>query len=158
MTDVPVTTPDETAAGKPHYEVLDGLRGSAAIMVVLFHIMGMAVSWADTGQLLHHAAMAVDFFFGLSGFVVAYAYDDRWKTMTTGQFFAIRLIRLHPLVLLGAVLGLLSFLFDPFPDNQKVVPLAIVLRDFALACFVLPIPPCPTAGPTATASTVPPGR
>ncbi|MEI9903969.1 MAG: acyltransferase [Asticcacaulis sp.] len=143
MTDVPVTTPDETAAGKPHYEVLDGLRGSAAIMVVLFHIMGMAVSWADTGQLLHHAAMAVDFFFGLSGFVVAYAYDDRWKTMTTGQFFAIRLIRLHPLVLLGAVLGLLSFLFDPFPDNQKVVPLAIVLRDFALACFVLPHPSLP---------------
>ncbi len=137
------TAPDETAAGKPHYEVLDGLRGSAAVMVVLFHIMGMAVSWADTGQLLHHAAMAVDFFFGLSGFVVAYAYDDRWKTMTTGQFFAIRLVRLHPLVLLGAVLGLLSFLFDPFPDNQKIVPLAIVLRDFALACFVLPHPSLP---------------
>ncbi len=131
-------SPDLTATGKKHFEVLDGMRGSAAILVVLFHIMGMTVAWEDKGQLLHHAALAVDFFFILSGFVVAYAYDDRWLGMSAGQFIAIRLIRLHPLVLLGAVLGLLSFLFDPFPDNQKIVPLAIVLVDFALACLVLP--------------------
>ena len=130
--------PDKTVTGKPHYEVLDGMRGSAAIMVVLFHIMGMAVSWADSGQLLHHAALAVDFFFGLSGFVVAYAYDDRWKTMSTGQFFLIRLVRLHPLVILGTILGLLSFLFDPFPDNQKIFPMATVLKDVALACLLIP--------------------
>ncbi len=135
---VTAAVPDKTVTGKPHYEVLDGLRGSAAVMVVLFHIMGMAVSWADSGQLLHHAALAVDFFFGLSGFVVAYAYDDRWKTMTTGQFFLIRLVRLHPLVILGTVLGLLSFLFDPFPDNQKGFPTATLLTDFALACFLIP--------------------
>ena len=139
MTDSDTATiPDRTVTGKPHYEVLDGLRGSAAIMVVLFHIMGMAVSWADSGQLLHHAALAVDFFFGLSGFVVAYAYDDRWKTMSTGQFFLIRLVRLHPLVLLGTVLGLLSFLFDPFPDNQKGFPVGTLLTDFALACLLIP--------------------
>ncbi len=138
MSELAAAAPDETTTGKIHYEVLDGLRGSAAIMVVLFHIMGMAVSWADTGQLLHHAAMAVDFFFGLSGFVVAYAYDDRWKTMTTRQFFVIRLVRLHPLVILGTVLGLLSLLFDPFADNQKTVPIATVLIDFALACLLLP--------------------
>jgi peptidoglycan/LPS O-acetylase OafA/YrhL len=130
--------PDLTGRGKPHYEVLDGLRGTAAIVVVLFHIMGMSIAWADRGQYLHHAAMAVDFFFGLSGFVVAYAYDGRWTRMTIGQFFRIRLIRLHPLVLLGAVLGLASFLLDPFAANQKLVPLATVLRDFALACLLLP--------------------
>lgn len=129
---------DLTGTGKKHFEVLDGMRGSAAILVVLFHIMGMTVGWSDKGQLLHHAALAVDFFFLLSGFVVAYAYDNRWREMSEGRFIAIRLIRLHPLVLLGAVLGLLSFLFDPFPDNQKSVPLATVLADFALACLVLP--------------------
>ncbi len=134
---------DHTASGKAHYEVLDGLRGTAAIVVVLFHIMGMTVAWADSGQLLHHAAMAVDFFFALSGFVIAYAYDDRWKTMTTGQFFMIRLVRLHPLVILGAVLGLLAFLYDPFPNNQKTIPLATVLIDFALACLLLPYPSLP---------------
>jgi peptidoglycan/LPS O-acetylase OafA/YrhL len=130
--------PDATATGKPHYEVLDGLRGTAAIMVVLFHIMGMPIAWVDQGQLLHHAAMAVDFFFALSGFVIAYAYDSRWKTMTVGRFCTIRLIRLHPLVLLGALLGLISFLVDPFAANQKLIPLSVVLRDFALACLLLP--------------------
>jgi peptidoglycan/LPS O-acetylase OafA/YrhL len=134
----PSSPSDKTITGKPHYEVLDGLRGSAAVMVVLFHIMGMAKSWADSGQLLHHAALAVDFFFDLSGFVVAYAYDDRWKTMSIGRFFVIRLVRLHPLVILGTVLGLLSFLFDPFPNNQKAFPTAIVIVDFALACFLIP--------------------
>ena len=135
--------PDATVSGKPHYEVLDGLRGSAAVMVVLFHIMGMAVGWADTGQWLHHAPLAVDFFFGLSGFVIAYAYDDRWGSMSVGKFVVTRLIRLHPLVVLGAVLGLLSFLVDPFADNQKIVPLATVLGDFALACLLIPYPALP---------------
>jgi len=137
------TIPDTTVTGKPHYEVLDGLRGSAAVLVVLFHIMGMTVSWADTGQLLHHAALAVDFFFVLSGFVIAFAYDDRWKTMSTSQFILIRLVRLHPLVLLGAVLGLISFLIDPFATNQKAIPLATVLADFALICLMLPHAPLP---------------
>lgn len=136
-------SPDLTAQGKPHYEVLDGLRGTAAVMVVLFHIMGMPIAWSDKGQGLHHAAMAVDFFFGLSGFVMAYAYDARWKTMSVGRFLGIRLIRLHPLVVLGAVLGLVSFLADPFAANQGLVPLAVVLRDFALACLLLPYPVLP---------------
>jgi len=133
-----VVQPDRTATGKPHYEVLDGLRGTAAVMVVLFHIMGMPIAWSDDGQYLHHAAMAVDFFFGLSGFVVAYAYDSRWSRMTVRQFCTIRLIRLHPLVLLGALLGMISFLVDPFAANQKLVPLSTVLLDFALACLLLP--------------------
>jgi len=133
-----IVHPDATSTGKPHYEVLDGLRGTAAVMVVLFHIMGMPIAWSDDGQYLHHAAMAVDFFFGLSGFVVAYAYDSRWGRMSVGQFCTIRLIRLHPLVLLGAVLGLISFLVDPFAANQKLIPLSVVLRDFALACLLLP--------------------
>ena len=134
---------DLTASGKQHFEVLDGLRGSAAILVVLFHIMGMPIAWEDQGQGLHHAALAVDFFFGLSGFVIAYAYDDRWKTMTIRQFFLIRLVRLHPLVVLGAVLGLLSFLVDPSADNQRSYPLFPLLRDFALACLLLPYPKLP---------------
>ena len=138
LASAPSVVPDRTAQGKQHYEVLDGLRGTAAIMVVLFHIMGMPIAWADEGQWLHHAAMAVDFFFGLSGFVVAYAYDDRWGRMSVGRFFAVRLIRLHPLVLLGAVLGLISFLIDPFAVNQRLVPIPVVLRDFALACLLLP--------------------
>jgi hypothetical protein len=36
-------SPDRAETGRQHFEVLDGLRGSAAIMVALFHVMGMAV-------------------------------------------------------------------------------------------------------------------
>ena len=133
-----IVHPDRTGTGKPHFEVLDGLRGTAAVMVVVFHIMGMPIAWVDQGQYLHHAAMAVDFFFALSGFVVAYAYDARWDRMSVAQFCKLRLIRLHPLVLLGAILGLISFLVDPFAPNQKLVPLGEVLRVFALSCLLLP--------------------
>lgn len=44
--------------------------------------------------------MAVDFFFVLSGFVIGYADDDRWRTMSTMEFFQRRLIRLHPMIAL----------------------------------------------------------
>ena len=52
----------------------------------------------------------MDFFFILSGFVIGYAYDDRWKTsLTMKNFFRRRLIRLHPMVIMGAVLGAAAF-------------------------------------------------
>jgi peptidoglycan/LPS O-acetylase OafA/YrhL len=143
---ITASLPDKTITGKPHYEVLDGLRGSAAILVVLYHIMGMANGWTDDGQLLHHAHLAVDFFFGLSGFVIAFAYDDRWKSLSTGKFIITRLVRLHPLVVLGAILGLLCFLYDPFAENQKAVPIVIVLVDFALTCLLMPYPALPNHG------------
>ncbi|HWU50116.1 MAG TPA: acyltransferase [Asticcacaulis sp.] len=138
------TPPDATTTGKPHYEVLDGLRGTAAVLVVLFHIMGMTANWSDKGQLVHHGHLAVDFFFTLSGFVIGYAYNDRWGRMSLKQFFLTRLVRLHPLVLLGAVLGVLSFVFDPFAGTtQSVIPLRTVAIDFVLIAFLLPHPPLP---------------
>jgi hypothetical protein len=59
-------------------------------------------------SLVHHEYLAFDFFLGLSGFVVAYAYDDRWTKMSIRQSFRVRLIQTHPLVLVGATLGLLG--------------------------------------------------
>ena len=58
--------PDRTATGKAHFEVLDGLRGTAALIVVLFHIQGITVKWDGARVVLHHAPLAVDFFFALS--------------------------------------------------------------------------------------------
>lgn len=88
-----VTVPavDRTAGGKAHFETLDGLRGTAALLGVAFHIQGITVLFDAPRLLLPHAYLAVDFFFALSGFVVGYAYDDRWRTMTTRQFLARRL-------------------------------------------------------------------
>ncbi len=69
----PVAAADRTATGKEHFEVLDGLRGAAAMLVVLFHIQGITVNWDGAKVILHHAPLAVDFFFALSGFVIGYA-------------------------------------------------------------------------------------
>ena len=74
------------SAAKPRYELLDGLRGVAAVLVIWYHFFeGFATS--PTDQMMNHGYLAVDFFYVLSGFVIGYAYDGRWaKGMTTGRF------------------------------------------------------------------------
>jgi len=139
----PTAAPDRTATGKEHFEVLDGLRGSAAMLVVLFHIQGITVSWEGAKVILHHAPLAVDFFFALSGFVIGYAYDDRWGRMTAGHFLTLRLIRLHPLVILGVLLGFASYLLDPLAGTAQVVPLQKVLVALVLGLLLLPAPSLP---------------
>ena len=103
---------------KPHYPILDGLRGSAAILVVIFHLFE-AYYPVPANHPMHHGYLAVDFFYLLSGFVVGYAYDDRWGKMSIAEFFKIRLIRLHPLVILGVLIGAISFWFDPYPHGES---------------------------------------
>lgn len=93
---------------KPHYNILNGLRGVAAIMVVIFHLFeAFATSHLD--QRINHGYLAVDFFFILSGFVIGYAYDDRWDKMSVKDFIKRRLIRLHPMVVIGALIGAAMF-------------------------------------------------
>ena len=113
------TTPSTThfADTKPHYALLDGLRGVAALLVVIYHIFeGFAFAQTTNGEgsglitTLNHGHIAVDFFFMLSGFVISYAYDDRWQRMTLGGFVKRRLIRLHPMIIMGAIIGAISFL------------------------------------------------
>ena len=106
---------------KPHYERLDGLRGIAAIIVLFYHIFeGFSFAEITNGagngiiRVLNHGHIAVDFFFILSGFVISYAYDDRWNKMSTWQFFKRRLIRLHPMVVMGALIGFGAFAFVGF--------------------------------------------
>ena len=97
---------------KPHYALLDGLRGVAALLVVWYHIFEgyQFAGGKPTIDFINHGYLAVDFFFVLSGFVIGYAYDDRWgKSLNTGKFFVRRLIRLHPMVIMGALIGTISF-------------------------------------------------
>lgn len=101
---------------KPHYEILDGLRGVAAIMVVFFHIFEIFSNGDHTQQIINHGYLAVDFFFMLSGFVISYAYDNRWSTMTLKDFFVRRLIRLQPMIIIGSLIGAALFYFQHSPD------------------------------------------
>ena len=56
-------------ASKPRYEILDGLRGVAALIIVAFHLFE-TYSHGPATQILNHGYLAVDFFFALSGFVI----------------------------------------------------------------------------------------
>ncbi|HJA87587.1 MAG TPA: acyltransferase [Candidatus Parabacteroides intestinavium] len=133
---------------KPHYEILDGLRGVAALLVVFYHIFE-GLSFAEGGTLIttiNHGYLAVDFFFILSGFVIGYAYDDRLgKTMTLGNFFKRRLIRLHPMIIMGAVLGVIFYCLQGCVkwDGTHVATSMIML---ALLCALFFIPATPGAG------------
>jgi len=96
---------------KAHYDLLDGLRGVAALIVMWYHVFeGYAFAGNTLIENFNHGYLAVDFFFMLSGFVISYAYDDRWnKSLTLKSFFKRRLIRLHPMVIMGAVIGAVTF-------------------------------------------------
>lgn len=127
---------------KQHYEVLDGLRGLAALMVVIFHF----TEWLYSDYHLNpfgHTFLAVDFFFCLSGFVIGYAYDDRAGKISIGSFFKKRLIRLHPLVVLGSVLGLLWYLFVPLGDQPEKVTGMQVIIAFIFSLLLIPAAPFP---------------
>ncbi|APU98077.1 acyltransferase [Sphingobacterium siyangense] len=140
MSDTQIPT-SAYADTKPHYAVLDGLRGVAAITVVCFHIFeAFATSHLD--QRINHGYLAVDFFFMLSGFVVGYAYDDRWKTMTTKEFIKRRIIRLHPMVVMGAIIGAVMFYFQGCSvwDVTKVTFSSLAIATLLNALLIPAIP------------------
>ncbi len=127
---------------KHHFEVLDGLRGIAAVSVVVFHFM--EVVYSDYSKnFIGHGFLAVDFFFCLSGFVIGYAYDDRIGKMGVVEFFKSRIIRLHPLVILGSVIGILAFLFDPFTSYTALYGAGKIALLFLLSVLLIPFPVMP---------------
>lgn len=130
------------ADSKPHYELLDGLRGVAALVVIWYHIFE-AFATSPVDQHVNHGYLAVDFFFILSGFVIGYAYDDRWKTsLTTKSFFKRRLIRLHPMVVMGVVLGVAAYCIQGCVrwDGTHMATSMIMLA-MLLNLFLLPVMP-----------------
>jgi peptidoglycan/LPS O-acetylase OafA/YrhL len=105
---------------KQHFLILDALRGVASIVVVLFHVLEVYSGGSHIDQLINHGYLAVDFFFMLSGYVMAHAYDDRWSTMTIKDFFKRRLIRLHPMIIMGMTVGAICFYFGESAYFPKI--------------------------------------
>ena len=129
---------------KRHFEILDGLRGTAALLVLFFHLLDGLLPYAANP--LRHAALAVDFFFLLSGFVIGYAYDDRWPGLSLWAFLRARLIRLHPLVLLSVGLGALCYWFDPYVGGAQRVGAGRMALMLGCGALLLPTPPSPAPG------------
>lgn len=79
---------------------LDALRGIAAAMVVLYHTTDRAIDNPFPGYL------AVDFFFMLSGYVMARTYEARFGNgLPARRFLALRFARLAPLLAVGTLIG-----------------------------------------------------
>lgn len=136
---------------KAHYEALDGLRGTAAISVVIFHLFELMVPDLDHNP-MPHTFLAVDFFFALSGYVLAYAYDGRLQLSSPvrlrfWEFVERRLIRLHPVVPVAACVGAIAYLCDPNVGTAQSLGIAIsplkMLTAFVLGLFLLPSAPLP---------------
>lgn len=141
---VSLTAATMFADSKPHYALLDALRGVAALLVVFYHIFeGFSFAGGGVITTINHGYLAVDFFFMLSGFVLAYAYDDRWKTtLTTAGFIRRRLIRLHPMIVIGAIIGMITFIIQGRVqwDGTTVAFGAIIVALIAGMCLIPAIP------------------
>jgi putative transmembrane acyltransferase protein len=132
---------------KPHYHLLDGLRGVAALMVIWYHVFeGYAFAGGTTIATFNHGYLAVDFFFILSGFVIGYAYDDRWgKNFTMKDFIKRRLIRLHPMVIMGAIVGAITFYIQGSVQwDGTHIGISMVM--LSLLCTIFFIPAMPGVG------------
>ncbi|MBR5964054.1 MAG: acyltransferase [Bacteroidaceae bacterium] len=133
---------NDTSSQSRHYEVLDGLRGIAALSVLLYHLFeAEAFASGAAEQRFFHGFLAVDFFLVLSGFVVGHAYDRRWDRMSVGDFIRKRFARLHPMVVAGVVIGLVCFLAQGCERwDGTTVPVWNVLVAVVLALFMIPSP------------------
>lgn len=136
------TTAPGFADSKTHYPILDALRGVAAVTVVIFHLFETFSGGNHTRQIINHGYMAVDFFFLLSGFVIGYAYDDRWGKMSLGDFFKRRLIRLHPMIVMAMVIGAITFYFQDTQSFNKIaeVPVWKLLLVMVIGFTLIPVP------------------
>jgi peptidoglycan/LPS O-acetylase OafA/YrhL len=144
-----------TTAERNRYYVLDMLRGIAAIMVVAYHMgLNMPPMFARAGYL------AVDFFFLLSGFVLAAAHERRLgRSETAWWFIRQRILRVYPLYFLGTAMGVAellgqrvlgiitpfrwlaamaatSVLMVPYPFGLTLYPLNFVAWSLALELLV----------------------
>jgi peptidoglycan/LPS O-acetylase OafA/YrhL len=138
------TSADAIAFVKGHYVILDGLRGVAALMVVIFHLFEAYAGGNPQKQIINHGYLAVDFFFLLSGFVIAYAYDDRWAAgMNQWGFYKRRLVRLQPMIIMGSLIGAALVAFQHFSIFPKLEAASAwqIVAVMLLGCVMIPLTP-----------------
>ncbi len=122
----------------PHaFEALDGLRGIAALAVLVYH----AHDLLGATQWLPHAYLAVDLFFLLSGFVLGHAYHRRLETgLSTVAFMRLRFERLYPAYALGLCLALPAFGLAMAMGSTVLASTGALLRSLPFALLLLPVP------------------
>ena len=116
------------------YIFLDGIRGIAALFVVIWH------TTAFWGFRVAHAYLAVDLFFLLSGFVIGSAYEAKLanRTMNFAQFVKTRVIRLYPVYFLSIMLTLVNLALQFHQGNDIGFTSSDLITSTTLTLFFLP--------------------
>jgi peptidoglycan/LPS O-acetylase OafA/YrhL len=86
---------------RPHLRALTGVRFLAALHVVLYHVLAWRGTWFSA--VIGTGYVSVNFFFVLSGFILAYTYGGR--PIDPREFYAARIARIYPIYVLGLLLA-----------------------------------------------------
>lgn len=130
-------------SGRGVYGTLDGMRGVAAIAVVMMHAADIMHVPALFGPVrAPNAALAVDLFFAMSGFIIAHAYEAKMLvSLSAARFVTLRIVRLYPLYLLGLALGLVEALAEFGFGGSQGWTATQILVSMAAGLLMLPTPP-----------------
>ncbi|MES2498181.1 MAG: acyltransferase [Pseudomonadota bacterium] len=132
-----------TGVSRHSYPVLDGMRGVAAIGVLVYHFKDLLPF-----PIFKAGYLAVDLFFCLSGFVIAHAYEGKLLTgMTFRHFARLRIVRLWPLVALGLIVGVAQILLLSGTADPVMLGIAALFNILLLPNFVGPGPQMFSANP-----------
>lgn len=127
---------NKTTSATSTFVLLDGLRGLGSLLVLVAHT---ASAWGLTPP--EGGAIVVDSFFLLSGFVLAFAYEPRFKLGLTGREFMVhRLVRLFPLYLLGTVLTYIVVVAFTFGDADGADRISAYTLQLIPQLVMLPAP------------------
>jgi peptidoglycan/LPS O-acetylase OafA/YrhL len=121
-----------TSYAHHRFHFLDAVRGVAALFVVVMHFpYGLAERLG-----IHNPDLAVDLFFCLSGFVIAFSYEQRLRQGLSFRDFSVaRVIRLYPLYILSSLLGFADMLWRQ--PNTRATP---AVMGYGLLCALLMVP------------------
>jgi len=123
----------QTAGAVHRYEALDGLRGVAALTVMFGHFgLLLDIFWLQNGLL------AVDTFFVMSGFVIAYSYGDRLGNgMPAWAYLYRRIVRLYPMFVIALLIGAVIMCYGTYRGVIQY-PTPDLLRGVALNMLYIP--------------------
>jgi peptidoglycan/LPS O-acetylase OafA/YrhL len=118
---------------KQNFDYLDGLRGLAAIVVMMSHANEYFGLWPS------HPYLAVDVFFILSGFVIAHAYDAKIISgaLSFASFVKRRVFRLYPSFIFSLALACVLLVVTYAIKGQNAIAHSIFV--FASTSLFIPL-------------------
>ena len=113
---------------KFRFHQLDGLRGLAALSVVLFHFTNGSNPYYGQTLVFTYGGYGVSLFFAISGFVISLTLNSKHRLL---DFVKARFVRLYPIFWACLIFSyVITSLFGP--ESKKVSPLAFLLN-FSMA-------------------------